>query len=90
MKRYRIGVIGLGQRIAHVLAAMQEVGWDFDLAAYVDPGPIGAPIPAQRAAPRLPAHRSEGGGAARGDRSPFCHAAPAGRGGHAVPDGHDG
>ena len=44
MKRYRIGVIGLGQRIAHVLAAMQEVGWDFDLAAYVDPGPIGAPI----------------------------------------------
>jgi len=44
MKRYRIGVIGLGQRIAHVLMAMREVGWAFDVAAYVDPGPIGEPI----------------------------------------------
>lgn len=44
MKTYRIGVIGLGQRIAHVLAAMKEVGWDLDVAAYVDPGPVGAPI----------------------------------------------
>jgi predicted dehydrogenase len=41
---YRIGVIGLGQRIAHVLAAMQEVGWDLELSAYVDPAPVGAPI----------------------------------------------
>ena len=32
MKTYRIGVIGLGQRIAHVLAAMQEVGWRLELA----------------------------------------------------------
>ncbi|THD78295.1 MAG: Gfo/Idh/MocA family oxidoreductase [Phenylobacterium sp.] len=44
MRRYRIGVIGLGQRIAHVLAAMQEVGWALELAAYVDPAPVGAPI----------------------------------------------
>ena len=39
-----IGVIGLGQRIAHVLATMKEVGWSLDVAAYVDPGPVGAPI----------------------------------------------
>ena len=44
MKTYRIGVVGLGQRIAHVLAAMQEVGWNLDLAAYCDPAPVGAPI----------------------------------------------
>lgn len=44
MKTYRIGVIGLGQRIAHVLSAMQEVGWRLDVAAHVDPAPIGAPI----------------------------------------------
>ena len=41
---YRIGVIGLGQRIAHVLAAMHEVGWRFDPVSYVDPSPVGAPI----------------------------------------------
>jgi len=44
MKTYRIGVIGLGQRIAHVLAAMQEVGWRLEVAAQVDPAPVGAPI----------------------------------------------
>lgn len=44
MKTYRIGVIGLGQRIAHVLAAMQEVGWNLQVAAHVDPAPVGAPI----------------------------------------------
>ena len=45
MKTYRIGVIGLGQRIAHVLAAMKEVGWILDVAGYVDPAtPIGLPI----------------------------------------------
>jgi predicted dehydrogenase len=43
-KTYRIGVIGLGQRIAHVLAAMKEVGWDLAVAAHVDPDPVGAPI----------------------------------------------
>ena len=44
MKATRIGVIGLGQRIAHVLGAMKEVGWNIDLAGYVDPAPVGAPI----------------------------------------------
>ena len=44
MKTYRIGVIGLGQRIAHVLAAMQEMGWRLDVAGHVDPDPVGAPI----------------------------------------------
>ncbi len=44
MKTYRIGVIGLGQRIAHVLAAMKEVGWSLDIAGYCDPAPIGLPI----------------------------------------------
>ena len=44
MKTYRIGVIGLGQRIAHVLAAMREVGWSLRIAGQVDPAPVGAPI----------------------------------------------
>jgi predicted dehydrogenase len=44
MKRHRIGVIGLGQRIAHVLAAMKEVGWQFDIAGYADPAPVGVSI----------------------------------------------
>jgi predicted dehydrogenase len=45
--RHRIGVIGLGQRIAHVLAAMEEVGWEIELAGYADPSPVGLPILAQ-------------------------------------------
>jgi predicted dehydrogenase len=44
MPTRRIAVIGLGQRIAHVLGAMQEVGWDLALDAYVDPEPVGLPI----------------------------------------------
>src|SRR5262245_47150258 len=48
MKSYRIGVIGLGQRIAHVLRAMEEVGWKLNLAGYVDPAPVGLPILAER------------------------------------------
>lgn len=44
MTTKRIGVVGLGQRIAHVLAAMKEVGWDLSVAGYVDPRPVGAPI----------------------------------------------
>jgi len=51
MKTYRIGVIGLGQRIAHVLAAMASVGWRFELAGYVDPAPVGAPILAEAGVP---------------------------------------
>jgi len=48
MKTHRIGVIGLGQRIAHVLAAMKEVGWSLEVAGHVDPAtPIGLPILAQ-------------------------------------------
>jgi predicted dehydrogenase len=48
MKTYRIGVIGLGQRIAHVLGAMKDVGWALDIAGYVDPRPVGLPILAER------------------------------------------
>ena len=43
MKTYRIGVIGLGQRIAHVLAAMVETGWRLEVIGYVDPAPVGLP-----------------------------------------------
>ncbi len=48
MKKHRIGVIGLGQRIAHVLRAMEEVGWKLDIAGYADPRPVGLPILAER------------------------------------------
>jgi predicted dehydrogenase len=44
MKTCRLGAIGLGQRIAHVLKAMKETGWSFDLAGYSDPAPVGLPI----------------------------------------------
>jgi predicted dehydrogenase len=44
MKTHRIAVIGLGQRIAHVLAAMNEVGWSLEVAGHVDPAPVGLPI----------------------------------------------
>jgi predicted dehydrogenase len=44
MSAKRIAVIGLGQRIAHVLAAMKEVGWDFEIVGYADPSPVGLPI----------------------------------------------
>jgi predicted dehydrogenase len=40
----RIAAIGLGQRIAHVLAAMKEVGWDLEIAGYSDPAPVELPI----------------------------------------------
>jgi predicted dehydrogenase len=40
----RIAVIGLGQRIAHVLIAMRAVGWDFAVVGHADPAPVGAPI----------------------------------------------
>jgi predicted dehydrogenase len=44
MTTQRIAVIGLGQRIAHVLAAMEEVGWDLRVDGYVDPAPVGQRI----------------------------------------------
>lgn len=55
MTTYRIGVVGLGQRVAHVLAAMKEVGWNLEVEAHVDPAPVGAPIlEAARIAPGRP------------------------------------
>ena len=51
MKTKRIGVIGLGQRIAHVLRAMDETGWNLNVAGYVDPRPVGLPILAERDIP---------------------------------------
>jgi len=51
MKTYRIAVIGLGQRLAHVLAAMKEVGWSLEIAGQVDPAPVGAPILADAGIP---------------------------------------
>ena len=47
MRHHRIGVIGLGQRIAHVLAAMKEVGWFLEVAGHADPSPVGLPILAE-------------------------------------------
>jgi predicted dehydrogenase len=47
MTSRRIGVIGLGQRIAHVLGAMDEVGWALDIAGYADPAPVGLGILAE-------------------------------------------
>ena len=44
MNHHRIAVIGLGQRIAHVLAAMVEVGWLLEVAGYADPAPVGLAI----------------------------------------------
>jgi predicted dehydrogenase len=44
MNAHRIGVIGLGQRIAHVLGAMAEVGWMMEVAGYADPAPVGLTI----------------------------------------------
>jgi predicted dehydrogenase len=44
MKTYRIGVIGLGQRIAHVLLAMRDEGWRYEVVAHCDPAPVGQPI----------------------------------------------
>jgi predicted dehydrogenase len=48
MKTYRLAVIGLGQRIAHVIRAMDDVGWRLSVAGHVDPSPVGLPILAER------------------------------------------
>ena len=40
----RIAIIGLGQRIAHVLVAMKETGWRFEIAGHADPSPVGLPV----------------------------------------------
>jgi predicted dehydrogenase len=44
MTPLRLGVIGLGQRIAHVLKACAETGWTFEIAGYADPQAVGLPI----------------------------------------------
>jgi predicted dehydrogenase len=44
MNPTRIAIIGLGQRVAHVLLAMQDVEWPFEVAGYVDPAPVGLSI----------------------------------------------
>ncbi|HTW33664.1 MAG TPA: Gfo/Idh/MocA family oxidoreductase [Rhizomicrobium sp.] len=44
MNPLRLGIIGLGQRIAHVLKACAEMDWRFEIAGYVDPQPVGLPI----------------------------------------------
>ena len=48
MSVMRFAVIGLGQRIAHVLAACVDTEWTFELAGYADPSPVGLPILADR------------------------------------------
>ena len=58
MKTYSIAVIGLGQRIAHVLSAMKEVGWSLRVDGYVDPAPVGAPILAEAGIDAGPARAS--------------------------------
>jgi predicted dehydrogenase len=40
----RISVIGLGLRMAFVLSAMRDIGWDFEITGYCDPAPVGLPI----------------------------------------------
>ena len=59
MTHRRIGVIGLGQRIAHVLAAMQEVGWRLEVAGHADPSPVGLPILGQAGIDPGRAYRDE-------------------------------
>jgi predicted dehydrogenase len=44
----RIGIIGLGQRIAHVIHAMGDIGWKVTIAGYADPAPVGMPILKER------------------------------------------
>jgi predicted dehydrogenase len=44
MRPLRLGIIGLGQRIANVVKACGEMGWQFEIAGYVDPAPVGLPI----------------------------------------------
>ena len=47
-RRHRIAVIGLGMRLGMLLRAARAEGWDFDLAGYVDPAPVGLPLLAER------------------------------------------
>lgn len=42
--RHRIAVIGLGMRLGMFLRAARAEGWDYDIAGYVDPSPVGVPL----------------------------------------------
>ena len=53
----RLAVIGLGQRIAQVLRACAETGWEFELAGHADPAPVGVPILAEAGIRTGVAHR---------------------------------
>jgi len=64
----RIGVIGLGQRVAHVLAAMERSGWALYVAGYSDPAPVGLPILAEAG---IAAGRAYGGESALLAAGPF-------------------
>ena len=66
MKTWSIAVIGLGQRIAHVLSAMTEVGWSLRVDGHVDPAPVGAPILAEAGIDMGPARDSVADLLARG------------------------
>lgn len=65
-KRHRIAVIGLGMRLGMLLRAARVEGWDFDLAGYVDPAPVGLPLLAEQgieagaAYPDVPALLADG------------------------------
>jgi len=48
MTALRIAVIGLGQRIAHVLGALKDVEPGVAVAGYSDPTPVGLPILADK------------------------------------------
>jgi predicted dehydrogenase len=54
----RLAAIGLGQRIAHVLRACVDVGWQFELAGHADPYPVGIPILAEAGIPIGKAYES--------------------------------
>lgn len=47
-KKHRIAVIGLGMRLGMLLRAASAEGWDFELAGYVDPAPVGLPLLAEQ------------------------------------------
>jgi predicted dehydrogenase len=48
LSRKHIAVIGLGQRMAHVLSAMADAGWTFEVSGHADPSPAGRDMLAGR------------------------------------------
>lgn len=47
-RRHRLGVVGLGLRLATFLRSARAEGWDYEIVAHVDPSPVGAPLMAER------------------------------------------